>query len=119
MKPSFYCADKILFVQDSILTKNILYRYNIYASYKAKLNDTSTLTFVNYLQPSVDDIQNIRVKSHFNLKLKIYKNLSLSNDIKSQIIWGNFVISEDMEHVVFSGRNSEGAHRVRVFRIVL
>ncbi|SFQ66350.1 hypothetical protein [Donghicola eburneus] len=45
--------------------------------------------------------------------------LSLSNDIKSQIIWGNFVISEDMEHVVFSGRNSEGAHRVRVFRIVL
>ena len=24
MKPSFYCADKILFVQDSILTKNIL-----------------------------------------------------------------------------------------------
>ncbi len=64
------------------LTKNILYRYNVYASYKAKLNETSTLTFVNYLQPSVDDIQNIRVKSHFNLKLKIYKNLSLSNDIR-------------------------------------
>ncbi|MGH1469149.1 MAG: DUF481 domain-containing protein [Bdellovibrionales bacterium] len=64
------------------LTKNILFRYNVYASYKAKLNDTSALTFVNYLQPSVDDIKNIRVKSHFNLKLKLYKNLSLSNDIR-------------------------------------
>lgn len=63
-------------------TKNTLYRYNVYASYKAKLNPTSTLTFVNYLQPSVDDIKNIRIKSHFNLKLKIYKNLSLSNDIR-------------------------------------
>lgn len=45
--------------------------------------------------------------------------LSLSNDIKSQIKWRKVIVSEDMKHVVFSGRSNEGAPHVRVFRIVL
>lgn len=63
-------------------TKNILYRANLYASYKAILNKNSNLTFVNYFQPSVDDIENFRFKSHLNLKIKFYKSLALTNEVR-------------------------------------
>ncbi len=64
------------------LTKNMLYRYNLYVSYKANLSSSSTFTFVNYYQPATSGAQNFRFKSHLNLRVKIYKNLALTNEVR-------------------------------------
>lgn len=62
-------------------TRNILYRCNFYISLKAKLNESSELTFVNYYQPSTDDVENYRLKSNLNLNLKVYKKLTFTHQV--------------------------------------